>query len=69
LVGTVAEVLETTLHKLKSTMMNLGADNLSSFREQAVITLVSEQSIVEAGTSNVFKFSRNRDVDESDWGN
>ncbi len=69
LVGTVAEVLETTLHKLKSTMMNVGADDLSSFREQAVITLVSEQSIVEAGTSNVFKFSRNRDVDESDWGN
>ena len=69
LVGTVAEVLETTLHKLKSTMMNLGADNLSSFKEQAVITLVSEQSIVEAGTSNVFKFSRNRDADESDWGN
>ena len=33
LVGTVAEVLETTLHKLKSTMMNLGADNLSSFKE------------------------------------
>jgi hypothetical protein len=50
-------------------MMNLGADNLSSFKEQAVITLVSEQSIVEAGTSNVFKFSRNRDADESDWGN
>lgn len=66
LVGSVSEVLETTLHKLKSTMMNLGSDDLAQFRDQAVITQVSEQSIVEAGTANVFKFGRNRDFDESD---
>jgi IMP dehydrogenase len=69
LIGSTAEVLETTLHKLKSTMINLGADSLKAFEDQAIITLVSEQSIVESGTSNVFKFSGNRDVDESDWGN
>jgi len=69
LIGSASEVLETTLHKLKSTMMNLGSDSLKTFTDQAIITLVSEQSIVESGTSNVFKFSGNRDVDESDWGN
>ena len=66
LVGTVSEALQTTLYKLKSTMMNLGADDLTAFKDQAVITQVSEQSIVEAGTTNVFKFGRNRDLDESD---
>jgi len=66
LVGTVSEALQTTLYKLKSTMMNLGADALTAFKDQAVITQVSEQSIVEAGTTNVFKFGRNRDLDESD---
>ena len=69
LVGPVSEALDVTIDKLKSTMMNTGASNLAQFRERAVLTLVSEQSIVEGGTSNVFKFSRNRDLDEADWGN
>lgn len=63
LVGTVAEVLKTTLYKLRSTMVNVGADSLSEFREQATLTLVSEQSVVEAGTSSVFQFSTSRDVE------
>ena len=66
--GSMAEVLETTLYKLKSTMINIGADSLIDFKENAVLTLVSEQSIVEAGTSNVFQFSRKREIDEFDWG-
>ncbi|HAK51449.1 MAG TPA: IMP dehydrogenase [Gammaproteobacteria bacterium] len=69
LVGPVAEVLETTLYKLRSTMVNVGADSLSEFREQAILTMVSEQSVVEAGTSTVFQFSSNRELDNSDWGN
>jgi IMP dehydrogenase len=69
LVGPVSEALDVTIDKLKSTMMNTGASDLAQFRERAVLTLVSEQSIVEGGTSNVFKFSRNRDLDEADWGN
>jgi len=68
LVGSMAEVLETTLYKLKSTMLNIGAESLIDFRENAVLTLVSEKSIVEAGTSNVFQFSRKREIDEFDWG-
>ena len=67
--GPLAEVLETTLYKLRSTMVNVGADNLKQFREQAILTLVSEQSVVEGGTSSVFKFNRNRDVDDGRWGN
>jgi IMP dehydrogenase len=67
--GPLAEVLETTLYKLRSTMVNVGADNLEQFRKQAILTLVSEQSVVEGGTSSVFKFNRSRDVDDGRWGN
>ncbi len=67
LVGAVSEVLETTLYKLRSTMVNVGADSLAEFREQAIMTMVSEQSVVEAGTSNVFQFSPNRELDSTDW--
>ena len=69
LVGSLAEVLETTLYKVRSTMVNIGANSLANFRESAVLTRVSEQSVIEAGTASVFQFSRNREFDESDWGN
>ena len=65
LVGSVAEVLHTTLYKLRSTMVNVGADALAEFREQAMLTLVSEQSVIEAGTSNVFQFTTSRDSEDS----
>ncbi|MEX2488800.1 MAG: IMP dehydrogenase [Pseudomonadales bacterium] len=65
LVGSLTEVLETTLFKLRSTMVNVGAQSLPEFREQAVLTMVSEQSVVEAGTSTVFQFNRHRDFDET----
>lgn len=65
LVGGLAEVLETTLYKLRSTMVNVGADSLADFRDQAVLTLVSEQSVVESGTPNVFQFSNFRDRDDA----
>lgn len=68
LVGTVEEVLTTTLYKLKGTMVNVGADALAEFREKAILTLVSEQSVVEAGTSTVFQFSSNRELDTPNWG-
>ena len=65
LVGTLADVLGTTLYKLRSTMVNVGSDTLAEFREQATLTLVSEQSVVEAGTSTVFQFTTNREIDGS----
>ena len=69
LAGPLAEVLETTLYKLRSTMVNVGAENLEQFREQAILTLVSEQSVVEGGTSSVFQFNRSRENDEGRCGN
>ncbi len=67
LVGTTAEVLNTTLYKLRSTMVNVGVDSLDEFREQSILTLVSEQSVIEAGTSNVFQFTPNRVVEDGSW--
>ncbi len=69
LVGSLANVMGTTLYKLQSTMVNVGADSLAEFRKNAVLTLVSEQSVVEAGTSTVFQFSSNRDLEGENWGN
>ena len=69
LAGPLSEIVHTTLYKLSSTMVNVGADNLAQFREQAILTMVSEQSVEEAGTSNVRQFSSSRDLDNSDWGN
>ncbi len=69
LVGPLSEVLESTLDKLRSTMVNVGSDSLSEFREQAILTMVSEQSVIEAGTSNVFQFSPNRILEPPEWGN
>ena len=68
LVGPLAEVMDTTLYKLRSTMVNIGADSLSEFRERAILTLVSEQSVVEGGTSNVFQFKSNRELEDGSWG-
>ncbi|MBA58688.1 MAG: inosine 5-monophosphate dehydrogenase [Gammaproteobacteria bacterium] len=67
-VGGLSEVLATTLKKIKSTMINLGADDLIELKDNAVLTLVSEQSIVEAGTSSVFQFTRNSELEASTWG-
>ncbi len=54
-VGTVSEALSVTLSKLRATMCNLGSLNLRDFTENAVLTMVSEQSIVEGGTSNIVR--------------
>ncbi len=64
LVGNLAEVLEMTIYKLRSTMVNVGADSLAEFRKQAMLTLVSEQSVIEAGTPNVFQFTASRDFED-----
>jgi IMP dehydrogenase len=68
LVGGLPDVLSTTLYKLRSTMVNIGSDSLAEFRDQAQLTLVSEQSVVEAGTSTVFQFTTNREIEEGSWG-
>ncbi len=52
-IGPVKDMLSVTIGKLRSTMCNLGSLSLSEFTENAVLTLVSGQSIVEGGTSNI----------------
>ncbi len=61
-VGSVKDVLAVTLAKLRSTMSNLGSMNLSEFATNAILTLVSEQSIVEGGTSNIVQIESESDA-------
>ncbi len=56
LLGSVEECLQTTLQKTKSTMVNLGSQSLKEFRNKAILTLVSKNSIEEGGTSTVLSF-------------
>lgn len=58
IVGSVKEVMDVTLSKLKSTMCNLGSLSLNEFSENAILTRISEQSFVEGGTSNVISFDK-----------
>jgi IMP dehydrogenase len=54
-VGSVSEVLSVTMAKVRATMCNVGALTLREFTDGAVLTVVSEQSIVEGGTSNIVR--------------
>ena len=51
--GSLKDNIESTLSKIRSTMCNCGALNLSELREKAKITLVSATSIVEGGSHDV----------------
>jgi len=58
IVGSVKDVLDVTVAKLKSTMCNCGARSLKDFRDNAVLTRISEQSFVEGGTSNIVRMDK-----------
>lgn len=62
-VGSVNEVLAMTLEKLRATMCNMGSKTLPEFTQNAVLTLVSEQSIEEGGTSNIIQVDSKFDDD------
>lgn len=51
--GSLKEVVDKTRAKLAATMVNCGAQSLAEFREQAVLTRVSEQTFIEGGTSKI----------------
>ena len=61
--GSVKDVLHITLEKLRSTMCNMGSMNLTEFTDKAILTLVSGQSIVEGGTSNIVQTESETEVD------
>ncbi|HKP97133.1 MAG TPA: IMP dehydrogenase [Fibrobacteria bacterium] len=63
-VGSVNEVLGLTLEKMRATMCNLGSKTLAEFTRNAVLTLVSEQSIEEGGTSNIIQVESKFDDDK-----
>ena len=51
--GSLKSNVGVTLAKIRSTMCNCGALNLSEFRDKAKLTLVSSTSIVEGGAHDV----------------
>lgn len=51
--GTLAENLQQSLQKVKSTMCNCGALNISQLQKNARLALVSPMSIAESGVHNV----------------
>ena len=51
--GALADGVETTLAKIRSTMCNCGALTIEQLREKARLTLVSSVSIVEGGAHDV----------------
>lgn len=65
-IGPLAEVLNITLQKIRSTMVNTGASNLAEFRKQTILTLVSQQSFQEGGTQNVLTHAFNPSESASD---
>ncbi len=56
--GSVKDVLEVSLAKLKSTMCNCGALSLGEFKDNAILTRISEQTFIEGGTSNVVRIDK-----------
>ena len=51
--GPLAEGVQTTLYKVKSTMCNCGALTIPELQEKARLTVVSSTSIVEGGSHDV----------------
>ena len=53
--GPLHNNVETTLHKVRSTMCNCGATTIPELREKARLTLVSPASMVEGGAHDVLQ--------------
>ncbi len=56
--GPLAEKVDVTIAKVKSTMCNAGVLTVKELHEHAVVTRVSELTIVEGGTSSVEQLDR-----------
>ena len=57
-VGSVKEVLDITISKIKATMCNMGSLTVKEFADNAILTRISEQSFIEGGTSNVLSLDK-----------
>ena len=58
--GTLAEGVQTTLYKVRSTMCNCGALSIEELQEKARLTVVSSTSIVEGGSHDVILRNNNQ---------
>jgi IMP dehydrogenase len=56
--GSLAEKLDLSLAKIRATMCNVGALTIKEFHENAVLTRVSEMTLVESGTSHIERLER-----------
>ena len=56
--GPLGPKIDLSMSKLKSTMCNCGSLSLKEFHEKAILTRVSEMTIVEGGTSTVEQLDR-----------
>lgn len=56
--GPLGSKVDTTVTKIKATMCNVGALNVKEFHDKAVLTRVSEMTLVEGGTSSVEQLDR-----------
>jgi IMP dehydrogenase len=62
--GPLAEKVDLSVAKIKSTMCNTGALSIEELHQKAVLTRVSSMTLVESGTSNVEQFDRVQGVRE-----
>lgn len=58
--GPLKENVAMSMYKVKSTMCNCGALSIKELQEKAVLTLVSETSIVEGGAHDVLEKNKTR---------
>ncbi len=65
IVGSVNDVLDVTLAKLRSTMCNCGSLSIQEFCEKAILTRVSEQSFQEGSAHNLTMVDSKYDSKES----
>ena len=56
--GTLADKLSVSVAKIKATMCNVGSLTIKELHENAVLTQVSEMTLVEGGTSTVERLER-----------
>lgn len=56
--GTLGDKVDVSSAKLRSTMCNVGVLSVKEFHERAVLTRISEMTLVEGGTSNVEQLDR-----------
>jgi IMP dehydrogenase len=58
--GPLADKVDVTIAKVKSTMCNVGALTIKELHSKARVTRISEMTLVEGGTSNVESLDRIR---------